>query len=366
MVAATLLLTSPAWAQKGKPKPPPPPGTVFYNAGGAIWGMNADGSGKRLAFEQGWGSPSSLVYGADLVLDRWWLMTEQTDQYDVVINPDGTPRNGPVAHFDVIAFRPDANAPNGIRAVRVTNLFGAVGGLQAAGWSNDGMDSFLTCSGYDYSGRVTINGSGESMLDLTGLDTTVRHIFRIRLTGPDIAGIEVAPETLATTEDVDPLATFPNFTPYSFSPGGDEIAYMTNDPRQIRVWDLATLSDRPVAGFLAYTQPLWSPAPGSRSIVLSNTSNVPRGIYLGDVDSSDPPALLLENTGATRYSGAVWSPDGTMLVYIRAAERIYPRPWEFWIDRIAVAGGNSTTLTNDLDKTLSKGVIGWVSNLPAP
>jgi Tol biopolymer transport system component/C-terminal processing protease CtpA/Prc len=103
-----------------------------------------------------------------------------------------------------------------------------------------------------------------------------------------------------------------------FSPDGKLLAFQ-RDQRELRVLDLATGKDRPVAKVRLDNPPLgshrpfaWSPD-GRWIAVLNYGGRMFRNVTVVSVEGGEPrPASFLANTNA---DDVAWSPDGTFLLY---------------------------------------------------
>jgi hypothetical protein len=289
-------------------------------------------------------------------------MIQQTGQYDIVIDRDGSLR-APVSHSDVVAWRPDPTQADGRSWVQITDLFGAGKVIGNVSWSNDGADSFISFSAIDYRGRVTVDENGVSTLDLRGMaEPTPNTLFRIPISGAMIELIADVPEIQATGDDLEEIGVFRTRNGASWSPEGAEVAYADwAAPNALQVRDVATGTSRTLwdasQGSPSPVVSQWCPAPGSRKILIGGP-----GVWMADADSIQQPTLFLGNKGTTTYNAPLWSPDGSLVVYVRIQQRA-SGAHDHWIERVPANGGSAVGLTTDLSSKIQKGAIAWVSDL---
>ncbi|MEX0702867.1 MAG: hypothetical protein WD069_12295 [Planctomycetales bacterium] len=147
---------------KGGGGEPAPPGTIFFEYSGEVWGMSADGSGKRRALTQHvpGRQPSSLVYGDDPITDRWWLEHQIVEpvtegNYLFVLDDGGFVFRPFVPGLgELFALRADANTGDVLERVQLTHIRPYVRIHNTIRWSNDGVDSFVSFVGNDLRDNV--------------------------------------------------------------------------------------------------------------------------------------------------------------------------------------------------------------------
>jgi hypothetical protein len=231
---AAVLAGGPAVAGKPEKPPKPPnddggtePGTIYFifNADHnapfepeIVLGMNPDGSGVFQALPDDFlGQPSRRVYGEDA--HRWWLTVWPI--FDGNFYPNGGQRR------EVFAFRPDPGAPQGVRALQLTDLFDLDNPGQSiepapdtwrwARWSNDLEDTFISFRGADHA------------------EGGANCIFRVPLNGALIEDMDTGgSEPLIGREYIERVLQLPGpCGEHAWSPDGNELAYVCTPDQPI-------------------------------------------------------------------------------------------------------------------------------------
>ncbi|MFO0903250.1 MAG: hypothetical protein U0939_09635 [Pirellulales bacterium] len=370
VMAVVCLLLAPATtsAQKIKPPPPPPPppaGAILFDAStwpSAQWGMNVDGSEKRVAFLHQFMTkpvPSARVYGTDPVRHRWWLALGE-------VQVVGAPRTV----YEVFACRPDQDG--NLQQVQLTALYPFVdfhhtsGAHSYLGWSNNGTDSFVSFRGKTYGAE-----DAQTPANLNDPSDDLIHIFRLNFSASQIEA--------ALTLGVDPKFGINEFSTgtlesvleaggdltewvlayHDWSPSGKHIAYSTPWGLWVADCTVGTATHGDAKTRQIWTEcrfPRWSP--NGLRIAMSHDGNV----WTISPDGSGA-AKVLGKTRSDSYSVPVWSPDNSQLaVSHRRAKGVDS---EYFLSRVPAAGGTITILTKELDPTVERRPTGWSANVVA-
>lgn len=332
-------------AAKPVPPPQPPtPGTIFYNAGGLLYGMQSDGTGTTPVHTSVLPAPSSLVYGDDPVLDRWWLAIleipgEQYPGFDI-------------NRRELFAIRPYwENGEPQFEQVQVSNLFPFFN-PQWAQWSNGG-DSFIS-------------------MVVAEVATVTRRLVHIDVSGADIeASAALGIDPLVGPEGMEFILSGPSYETnflHDWDPSGTRVVYVVNvtypaatAENHFFVHDLVTGLHRRIFALGQFADsPRWSPD-GSRilyegsaggSLVLINPEN--------DLDAPgglQDWTVFKQQTWKKFYDWAAWSPDGSQLIYSILEIKGFSRTRT--TVRAALADGREVNL--GLGSVMP---VAWVSNLP--
>jgi WD40-like Beta Propeller Repeat len=335
-----------------------PPGTIFYSYYGVTFqneAMKADGSHKTLTVIPG--DLSNLVYGSDPTIDRWSLYVDS-----VGVDPDSG-----WTVYEMFAVRPyvQTDGSFGYHRVQLTNLWPTYRVVPTENnvcrWSNDGQDSFVSVIAnqldVDASGQPTAVKDLLLRLNVSGwmIDTANEFGFNLNI-GPADPKLVVA----VTATTVSPL----NFRLHDFSRDGTKVAYMESHPGDPGGFPLLQVAD-----LTAGTTKVMPVNPS----VFHWSSAEDRLLFswINDIKTmaADGTGIrtLLTHSSTTTYNSPTWSPDGQSIVYARIL--LKGSTPEYTIERIPAAGGTAVVLTADLDKTVHKYPVKWVSDnsgIPSP
>ena len=333
-----------------------PPGTIYFLFPEDVWSMKADGSGKFPASPDHYSAaPTTLVYGNDR--HRLWLDTGTIPGQFYPYYPD--PSQNTTERRELFAYR---STPAGeVQKVQITNLFPGIRVDGYCQWSNDGADSFVSFKGFD-----------ARLYFVTGNQADLRHgIFRARVSGADIdAAADAGQDFLLGIDDLETVesvsfGSWPDDLNHSWSPDGNQVAMIlrSGDPGDygdLFVKDLTTGQTR-----LLYARPdnefpptfHWSP--GGGKLALGGGGS----IYTIDAGTGALLQTLVQPYRFTTYARPFWSPDGKQLVVEGIDSKLNGHQYSLY--RLPATGGSLTFLTGDLDTTIPKYPIGWVSDEPA-
>lgn len=337
LLLLVLLSTTAVMAQKkgGTTPPPPPPGSVFFEMN-TIHGIKTDGTSPTNTGLPGFNGrprPSSRVYGADPLKDRWFLRSEEVG-YDSVNDRWMT---------EVVAYHP-------IRGrVQVTHFDPeiVVSGYLIE-WSNGG-DAFVSVVGHDVTwtaGQPTLNAS---------------HIFRLWVSGDDIDAAALVGEDLMLTP-TDPRSeaaltdleqtTDRLYGAHHWSPDGLRVVYQIGQDMEVADVVTGTVT-RVFSSPNSTSSPQWS-RPGDKIVFSSGPD-----IYTIAPDGS-ALRMVADGTTGEAYTDPFWSPDGAHMAFRMVKASGLNR--DTYIVRAPAAGGSYTILTGSLDKRAWKSPLGWVGN----
>lgn len=354
-----LVVSGHAAAQKSKPSNPPvvaAPGTIYFDLGGSLWRMNADGSNKT-SLGVSVGVPSQQTYGGI----RWWLERRSTpDVYDRVVYPDGTVTTN-FPHRDLYAVGTIGGTI--VAQVRLTDFYGGflvhghAGAADVAWWSNDGADSFITFGGTNLQGAVE-SENGETVLYVA---QTSGMLCRLWISGSEIS-TSLVPATPSDgllehvlaygTSEADRI-----WYGMSWSPDGNRLA-ATIGPNyeNLSIW-LLDVSDDGIPQTVAdatcayaddgsdwedVSGPQWSPAGGN--ILFSHNGRKLLNPNNFTVTALSVPALC-------------WSPDGQHLLGTEITWKGLKRSYQ--LVRHRLSDNARVVLTSDLDAQIAKSPRAW-------
>ena len=362
--AAVALISARSWAAKppggGGGGPPPAAGKIYFNYGSQPYSMNGSGGSKTpLTAAAAPGTvPSRLRYSGGR---RWSLFVAQTGTYDRYIRPDGSVGATNVPHYDLFASRPSGS---GTEVHQITDLYGAVlirdpleskDGFVA--WSNDGEDSFVSCSCIHLADNFRIADDGATEVVFDGVEAAIVAL--------PVSGAELdSAAATGTWTPIDPQddweivvsspSLYENNFNHSWSPDGSMVAYVLASPdgyagEDVYVTDLATGATQRLfdaGGIAPWVNSLrWQP--DGEHIVFC---------YQGDVWLADTFGAATRI--ATASSNARWSPDGNHLIVQTSARK--GSRYEYQLLRYDMATGASFNLTADLDKNVVKELNDWL------
>jgi hypothetical protein len=351
--------------------------------------MNADGSGKTRVLPASFSDtyfsaayPSDRVYGTSPIHDRWWITLKATGYYDEYITPGGdTYYDWP--HLDLFAVRTNPTDRSVLEEVQLTDLYGyaMLSQTATAHWSNDSNEasnSFVGAGAYDIRGKVFVDETWYTVIDLTGQD--VFRSLRLPLTASDIqdawtgGGFEPYGPGAMSPEEFDFLLDFvlwpnskrgTNWTGGAESPLGDYVVINEPETNDFMIVDAAApnfadpvvlLWDR-AAG--RYGEAHWSR--NGQTIMMWDGFPL-SGIWLQPASGATPPSRIRAYSSTRRYIDNRWSFDSNfvLLRYIKYSngvevgyglERVFPTDLT-GLDLVEVASPAYLT------------PVRWVSNTP--
>lgn len=343
---------------------PPLDGTIFFfQSGSGIWATSPDGSSQQLVLPDGFDAfPSSLVYGTDPQLDRWWLRLEESGEtYAHTVKSDGTPGPEDYPHVELYAYHVGPGAPGGFARVRVTSLFGEVGLLttDSIRWSNDGDDTYISVFGNDISEAVTVDPvTGETTFDSRYRSGV--NMFTLPVSGPALdTAVGLGTWTPVAVNDLslvfEDMGSSQVVVQYDLAPNGTTIVQRGGPGLQIVPFDPAVPTVPLVEGS-AYN-PVWSRGLPESQIAYEQSAKI---FVIGAGD----PQVLLESSKYS-YGLPQWSPDGMHLV----VQRQFARPFrnnEYELDIVPANGGRAELITAEMPVNSYKVPLRWVPDTLAP
>jgi Tol biopolymer transport system component/C-terminal processing protease CtpA/Prc len=290
----------PMWTADGK--------SLFFvsDRSGAqnIWMLPLGGSARQVTrFTDGrvlW--PTISYDGRTIVFERdfevWKLETGSGHANKVAITKRGLPPGPATDHLTLTSdFQDLALSPDGRKVV-----FVARGEIWAAS-SRDGGDAVRVTRSYARDGQIEWAPDSRRIVYTSERDK-VPHLFLYDFT------------TLAETQLTN--AALGDLSP-RFSPDGKSIAFV-RDGKELRVMDLATKQERPLAsGYLGQAfgrsnrGVAWSPDSRWVAFLAVSSKSSFRNVHVVPAAGGDArPVTTMPNGFANNIS---WSPDGTYLLY---------------------------------------------------
>lgn len=383
-----------------------PTGTVFYQSN-TMKAMRPDGTGKvqvlpevsfgHVLFPSGAdptkpyalrGIPCDQVHGSDPFHDRWYLTWVQTNTYDEVYIPTGSPfLNYP--HLDAFAYRTNPLNRSQVVAVQLTDLYGIFAPDPGIlDWSNDTNESSLTSfislsGGYDirnsFSETTLSDGSSHTTFSSDESLSPYRSV-RLPWTASYIQAqwLSGAPVPFRPTTPAQLDVCFYGWAGSSrlTSPNGTAFAAVRPD----RILSIFDSYDRSITLKVLWNgtgaqepkypgNPVWSR--DGLSVAFLNEGNSvyssSGGVWSVPV-ASGAPRQLAKNVSKgfrlTRFSEPMWSTDSKFIVMKSTQQGSTGFATSNDLLRIPAGGGVAVNLTADTSEFVSG--MRWVSNVRAP